>query len=336
MIHIILGPDHSMVREAVWSRALASDPDGQSTSTLDGDAARIQDVVMAAATIGFFSAGRTIIVENLLARHARGSGKGGDADWSRLFTGVPPATTLILADPSILTVPAPVKKALPEDTEVISCNPPRGRDLVDWIVARARSVGGSIDQNTARRLAVTLFPTSWSQKGRNPAFDRPPDMDALGHEIDKLSTAAHPDPVSEWHIQNLVATGESDQIFAFVDAASSGDIRRAAPELERLLAAGEDPHKILSQLCGSVELAVVMARADRRDPIEVGRELRLANPNRMGAIARSFRDRPRHFAPRVAAVLVEIDRKIKTGELRDPVDALYVALASIAALKSNS
>lgn len=333
MIHIILGPDHSMVREAARNRALASDPDGQSTSTLDGNSSSIQDVLMAAASIGFFSEGRTIVVENLLARHAKGAGKGGDADWGKLFTGVPPATTLILADSTVLGVPAAVKKALPRDAEIVVSDPPRGRDLVEWIVTRARSAGGSIDRNTAQKLAITLYPTSWSQKGRNPAFDRAPDMDALGNEVDKLATAAHPDPIGAWHIQNLIVAGDNDQIFAFIDAASSGDIRRAAPELERLLAAGEDPHKILSQLCGSMELAVVMARAERRDPVEVGKELRLANANRMTSIARSIRDQPPGFAPRVARVLEETDRKMKTGELRDPVDALFAALANIAALR---
>lgn len=71
MIHIILGPDYSMVREATKARAFASDPDGQSTTTLDGKTVSIQDVLMAAASIGFFSAGRTIIVEDLLGRFAK-------------------------------------------------------------------------------------------------------------------------------------------------------------------------------------------------------------------------------------------------------------------------
>ncbi|CAN5823246.1 MAG: DNA polymerase III subunit delta [Thermomicrobiales bacterium] len=333
MIYIILGPDNSMVREAARGRALTSDPDGQSTTMFDGNVVSIQDVLMAAASIGFFSEGRTIVVENLLARHAKGAAKSGDADWGALFSGVLPATTLILADPSVTAVPAAVKKALPKDAEVVNCDPPRGRELVEWIVARARSAGGTIDRGTAQKLAITLYPSSWSQKGRNPAFDRAPDMDALGNEVDKLAVAAHPDPVSDWHIQNLVAAGDNDRIFAFIDAASAGDMRRAAPELERLLAAGEDPHKILSQLCGSVELAVVMARADHRAPVEVGKDLRLANVNRMTSIARTIHEQPRNFAPRVARVLEETDRKMKTGELRDPVDALYAALANIAALR---
>jgi DNA polymerase III delta subunit len=272
----------------------------------------------------------------LLARFAKGPGKGNDADWSALFAGVPRETTLILADPSVLSVPAAIRKLLPADAEVVLCDPPRGRDLIDWITIRAKSAGGKIDKQTATRLAETLYPASWSRKGNNPAFDRPPDMEALGNEVDKLVTAAWPDPVADTHIRDLIAHGDNDQIFSFIDAASAGNIAKAAPELDRLLAAGEDPYKILSQLCGSVELAVVMSRADRRNPVDVGKDLRLANANRMTSVARSVQNQPRNFAPRVARALEETDRKMKTGELRDPTDALYSALASIAALKTGS
>jgi DNA polymerase-3 subunit delta len=333
MIHLILGPDYALARQEMQRLMLASDPDGESTSVLDGSAVSVQDVMMATASLGFFSAGRTIVVEGLLAKHAKGTGKGATADWGTLFASVPAETTLILVDHTVLSVPAAVKKALPADAVVVPCDPPRGRDLVEWIATRARAGGGTIDRNVAQRLAITLYPAGWSQKSRNPAFDRPPDMEGLGHEVDKLVVAAHPGPVTEDHIRALVAAGDNDQIFGFIDAASAGNIERAAPELERLLAAGEDPYKILSQLCGSVELAVAMDRADRRDPAEVGKDLRLPNVGRMNAVARSVRDQPRHFAPRVGRVLEETDRKMKTGELRDPVEALYYALASIASLR---
>ncbi len=336
MIHLILGPDYAMVRDAVRRRMLASDPDGQSTSIMDGGSVSLQDVMMATASLGFFSAGRAIVVEGLLAKHAKGMGKGNAADWQGLFASVPAETTLILADASVISVPAAVKKVLPPDAELVLCDPPRGRELVEWIVSRARSSGGSIERPVAQKLATTLYPASWSQKSRNPAFDRPPDMEGLGNEVEKLVLAAHPGPVTDVHIRNLIETGDNDQIFAFIDAASSGAIDRATLELERLLAAGEDPYKMLSQLCGTAELAAVMNRAERRDPAEVGKDLRLPNPGRMNAVARSVREQPRNFAPRVVRVLEETDRKIKTGELRDPVEALYFALASIASLRHGA
>jgi DNA polymerase III delta subunit len=330
MIHVILGPDHSIVKAMARSQAAASDPDGQNTSWLDGASVSLQDVLMAVASVGFFTAGRTIVVENLISRYSKSDA----AEWKSLLGGVPEGSTLILADPAVLTVPAAVKKGLPANAEVTSCDPPRGRDLVEWIVARGKQSGGKIERNVAQTLARTLYPTSWSQKGKNPAFDRPPDMEALGNEVDKLVTAAHPDAVSEWHIQKLIAQGDNDQVFAFIDAAASGNLRKAVGELDRLLAAGEDPYKLFAQLAGSVELAAVMVKAERRDPVEVGRELRLPNANRMTSIARSVREQPANFAPKVVSVLEEVDRQMKTGELRNPVDAIYTALARIAGLRA--
>jgi DNA polymerase III delta subunit len=330
MIYVLLGPDRSLVRVAARQRARASDASGEETTTLDGATSSLQDVLMAVASVGFFSAGRTIVVENLIQRH----GKGAAAEWSALFAGVPDSSTLILADASVSSLPAAVKKALPQSAEVVLGDPPRGRDLVEWAVGRAKASGGKLDRGVAQKLVQTIYPTSWAQKARNAAFDRPPDLEALGNEIDKLVSAALPGEVSEWHIQQLVAAGDSDQVFTFLDAAAAGNLRQATVELDKLLAAGEDPYKVLSQLASAVELSAVMSLADRRDPVEVGRDLKLPNANRMTSIARTVRDQPRGFAPLVARVLEEVDRQMKTGELRNPVDALYTALTRIAALRS--
>lgn len=329
MIHILLGPDYSLVRAAAKARAQVSDPGGQETTTLDGASVSLNDVLMAVSSIGFFSAGRTVVVDNLMQRY----GKLGTPEWASLFQGVPEASTLILADSSVQSIPAAIKKALPASADVFMGDPPRGRDLVEWIVARGKTTGGKIERGTAQTLARTLYPTSWNQKSKNPAFDRPPDIEALGNDVDKLVIAAWPDEVSDWHISMLIPVGDNDQVFTFIDAASSGDLRKAVVELDRLLAAGEDPFKLLALLAGSVELAAVMSTADRRDPAEVGKDLKLTNANRMTSIARSIQGQPNGFAPRVARVLTEVDRQIKTGELRNPTDAIYTALARIAHLR---
>jgi DNA polymerase III delta subunit len=329
MLHVLLGPDSSLVQAAARQRALASDPSGQETVMLDGMAISLKDALMAVASIGFFSAGRTVVVEGLIQKH----GKVAATEWAALFDGIPAASTLILADHAVLSLPIAVKKALPSGAEVYIGDPPRGRDLVEWITARAKSTGGKLDRGVAQKLAQTLYPSSWNQKARNAAFDRPPDLEALGNEVDKLVTAALPGEVSDWHISRLIVTGDNDQVFTFIDAASSGNLRQATVELDKLLAAGEDPYKIFAQLASSVELAAVMSAADRRDPVDVGKDLKLPNANRMTSIARSVREQPRGFAPHVARVLEEVDRQMKTGELHNPTDALYTALARIAALR---
>lgn len=335
MIAVILGPDASMVRAEVRRRVTAADPSGQSTTIMDGKTAGLHDVQMAVASIGFFGAGRVIVVEDLIARLGKqGARDGGSVpDWPALFASVPNVTMLVLADPSLATLPVGVKKALPSDASVTLCEPPRGRELTRWIQDRAAAQHSSIDEPTARLLAETLYPQSWTTKSNNPAFDRPPDLELLNNEIAKLAVAAAPRPIAAADVRTMTMQGDTDQIFAFIDAASTGRLAQAVTELDRLLAAGEDPHKLLAQLSQTVELSVVMGASTGRQPADVGRSLKLSNANRMNAIARGLRGQPPHLPTRAAEALKTADRRLKTGELRDPVDALHQAIATIAAAR---
>lgn len=336
MIAVILGPDSSMVRAEIRRVVNEADPSGQSTSTIDGKTSGLHNVQMAVASIGFFSTGRVIVVDDLIARLGKqGARDGGSVpDWPALFGTVPDTTTLILADPSLSALPAAVRKALPSHAHVTVCDPPRGRELIRWIQARAREEDVSIDDPTARLLIETLYPRSWTTKPNNPAFDRPPDLELLGNEIAKLAVTAASEPITSAHIRAMTMQGDSDQIFAFIDAASSGRLDQAITELDRLLAAGEDPYKLLAQLSQTVELSVVMGAASGQQPADVGRSLKLPNVNRMNAIARGLRNQPADLAPRAAGALKSADRRMKTGELRDPIDALHEAIARIVAART--
>lgn len=331
MIVIAVGPDASMVRHSVATHARKADPDGQSTSEMDGNAATMSDVIQAIGSAGFFSAGRVVIVHNFIAKMNKTGGRGRNApDWAGLFGAVPEASTLILADPTLLSVPAGIRKALPADAVTFEGDPPRGPALLKWIRNGASSLGSSMDEMTARQLAERLYPQSWQRKSNNPAFDRPPDLELIRGEVTKLATAADPGPITTEHIDLLVARGDDDRIFGFIDAVVRGDLAGATTELDRLVAAGEDPHKILAQLGQTIELTSVLASAGRREPAQVGREIGLSNPNRMTAIARGLRSSSPGRAHRAVRVLTTADRMMKTGQLRDPMDVLSYIISGMA------
>lgn len=330
MIAIVLGPDGSMARDAVRGILRDRDPSGQSTSTIDGKTATLGDIQMDASSVGFFSAGRVVIVEDVMARLGKASARDGATPpaWADLFAAIPDATTLILLDPSLPAVPAAVKKALPKSATIFLSDPPRGRDLLSWIEVRAADEGSRIDAPAAKHLAETLYPQSWSAKSNNPAFDRPPDLEALGNEIAKLAVAAHSGSITPALITSLIAPGDTDRIFGFIDAATQGRIGEATVQLDRLLSAGEDPAKVLAQLSQTVELSVVMAAAGRRSAGDVGKELRLPNPGRMSSIERGLRGQPSGRAKQLGETLEAADRRMKVGELRDATDILYEVLAA--------
>lgn len=340
MIACVVGPDHSMARTEAQRIARTSDPSGDNTSWLDGQTASmsLRDVLMAVSSVGFFSLRRTIVVEGLMTRLSRSATKpdsrSGGSDptgWSELMSGVPAANTLVLLDPALASVPAALKRTLPEAASVFIADPPRGSALVSWIQDRARASQSEIDTRTARDLASRLFPQGWSARSNNPAFDRPPDLEALGHEIDKLATAAHPDAITMSTIANLTPSIENDQVFKFIDAVTAGNVSAAVTELDRLLAVGEDPHKLLAQVAQSAELGVVMANAGRRAPADVGKAIKLGNANRMNAIARGLERGGATLSNQTIGIVERVDRQLKTGEIRDPVDALHALITGIAA-----
>lgn len=335
MISIILGPDYALAHQRRQEIRQQRDPSGDSTSTLDGKSVSIHQVIMDISSIGFFSAGRIVIVEDLIARLGKQGAKdgGNTPDWPALFAAVQPESTLILVEPSLQSVPAAVKKALPQDATVDVSRPPRGPQLVGWIQKTAKAHGSMIDQGAARDLAMSLYPQSWAQEPRNPAYDRPPDMEMLGNEIAKLALAAHPGPITQGHIREMVARESDDKLFTFLDAASVGNVGVAIVELQKLLDAGEDPAKLLAQLSQNIELGAVMSAAGRRNPADVGKEIGLANANRMTSIQRGLQGQSMSSALRRVPLAADADRKMKTGALREPLDALYDAILSIAATR---
>jgi DNA polymerase III delta subunit len=325
-----------MVRDAVRELLRQRDPDEQNTSRFDGRSVKPGDVHTAAASAGFFGVGRVVIVEDFLARFAKGTGKSASGpDWVTLFAAIPAENTLLFVDPSLASVPAAVKKALPKDAVVRFGDPPRGRDLLQWMIAVARENEAELGEREARFLADRLYPQSWSQKANNPAYDRPPDLGLIRQEITRLALSAYPDRITTELIQSEVDRGDEDKIFKFLDAAISGNLEVALPELDRLLVAGEDPGRLLSQLAQNVELSSVVVSAGSRSPADVGKDIGMNNPNRMTMIARGVQGIGRERLGSTLDAVTSADRRIKRGELKDQIDGLYDALTSIAAARRS-
>lgn len=335
MIVIILGPDFGLARRAL-KRVLADrDPSGQSTSWMDGNSTGIAAVIGNIASIGFFSEGRVVVVENLLARLGKQGAKdgGNPPDWAGLYANVPDASTLILLDPSLTDLPSLAKKPLPKDAIVEKSAPLRGPALLDWMIGIAKSAGGNMDKATAQDLAMTLYPQNWSAAPSNPMYDRPPDMELLENEVQKLVLAAYPDPVSRETIRAMTPREEQDQIFAFLDAAGAGNVPVAMQELDKLLAVGEDPAKLLAQLSGNIETGTVIAAGGKRQANAIATDIAVKNPRQVQSLQRSMQGMSPAVAQTRARIAGEADKKFKTGQLKDPLDALYDTILRIAHMR---
>ena len=343
MIFITLGPDAAMCRKETKRIVEEHDPSGSNTSRLDGKTLRVTEAITMVATPSFFGGGRVIVIDDLLARSFRGidgvdsdsetetpkSGKT-SADLSSLFASIHPENVLLLAEPSLASVPSAVAKQLPKEAQVIVGDPPRSHALIKWMQDQAVSNGTILERDAAQLLAEMLFPQTWSAKPSNPRYDRPPDLDQLSSEISKLGQYAHPDLISRQHVNALTDTALSDRLFSFVEQAVAGNLMNAVKDLESFDIHGDDAHRAANQLYQQIELSTVLAAAESVDPGAVGRDLGLSNPQRMFGVARSPRP-----ASAVESVLeaVNTDRRIKNGRLKGVDDAIYDLITDLAEAK---
>jgi DNA polymerase III delta subunit len=346
VIYFVHGPDRLLSREAVLAITADLDPSGSNTTWLDGRETSFGSVASAVGAASFFDSPRIVIVVDLLARTIGDSQTGestgtaqnragrGRAELESLVSAVPESHHLIVFEPTLTSVPAMLKSAVP-GMKVVAGEPPRGPALVGWIEAAARDAESRIDRHTAQRLAETLFPQTWQRKPNNPRFDRPPDLALLKAEIEKLALAAHPAPISVDHIASLTPAVPDQRVFRFLDAALMGDLRSGLDELERLITGGEEPAMLLAQLLGQMELATVAAAAGGKNADEVARDLGAVAPGRLSSVIATTRRQPTR-AVCTAGAGASTDRNLKTGRVRKPEDALRDLVLALATFTPES
>lgn len=345
MIVIIYGTDAGTAQSRLAAVLQEHDPSGEATSSFDGKTAPLGEIINAIASVGLLAPKRVIVVRDLLSRAKSGrSGKsesaGGETasaiDVGPLFAAVPAINCLILVDTELSTIPAAVRKQLPPDAIVIEAEPPRGQALIDWLCRTAAANDSKLDPRTARLLAERCFPGTWSTKPSNPLYDRPPDIELLKHEVEKLALCAYPNPISPQHVETMVAAKEQDRLFPFVEATTSGRLAPALKELDALTSVGDDPYRVSAQVFQQIELAAVLdAAGPRGDPAGVGKAIGLSNPRRMSALAAGRRGQPTDVTRQDIATAVEVDRRSKNGRLRAGSDVLYEMTAALAAIRAT-
>lgn len=340
MIALIVGPDAASARAETTSLLRQHDPDGLNTSRLDGKPISIDEAISAVSTPAFFGGGRVIVIDDLMARASKGAADGTETptsgrsfDFAKLFESVAEGNVLILVDQPLGSVPAAVKKVTPAGTHVFGGEPPRGAALIDWLQRQSEKAGSRLDTKTARLLAERTFPQTWTTKPSNPAYDRPPDLDRLRNEIDKLALAAHPNPITSEVVESMVSTTSEDRLFPFIEAVVTSKLTEAIPALESFQASGEDAGRLIAQVFQQVELAAALPVAGAgQDPATIGKDLGLTNPNRMIGVAKTAR-RGRIAPTRMLKIVLDTDRKIKRGVLRHGDDVVYhLVTAEVASL----
>ena len=318
VITVLLGPDRFLVKTALDELLQSNDPSGFNTALFDAEATPASELISAVSTPPFLGPVRMVAINNLLSisRNQR------DRDLDEIVASLQPGVHLILVDPSLSSLPAAAKKSLPIDTHMRSSAPPRGNDLREFTQARFNESGTRIESTALIMVLDRLFPGTWQRAAGNPAFDKPPDLQRLHTEIDKLVTAANDGLVTVSLVEALVALDHEERMFSFQDAILRGDKRAAVHELSQIPVAGDEAPRILAQLYQQIEYARAAVSAGQpTDPLEAGKALGMTNPNRMKAVQRSVA-RPAAYFDALLNLALESDRRVKSGTERDPRSAL--------------
>jgi DNA polymerase III delta subunit len=343
MIYFVHGPDRFLAREAATGLVMKVDPSRTNTSWLDGRETSLDRLVAEIGTVSFFGDPRVVVVTDFVARSERSSNAttgntrkkpqpAKKSDLEILLQSAPHEHILVLLEPTLAGLPAALKP-FADGITVVSGDAPRGDALISWIMVTAQELDSAIEKRGAVRLAQSLFPQSWQRKSTNPRFDVPPDMSLLRQELEKLALAAHPGQIEEALIEASVPQGAQHRLFGFIDAAIVGNVPQATNELDRLLAAGEDPSMILAQVLGQVELLTIAKAAGGRHAERIASDLGSVSASRMSAVQSAS-----HHVANPADVLeiaLGIDRRLKTGRVRQPQEALHLLVAELAACRPN-
>jgi DNA polymerase III delta subunit len=340
VIIVALGPDRWLSRRTVESAIDEYDAERLNTTRYSSEEDPFDQVVAAASTPSFFGSARVIVATGYMPRENRaapGAGKPRSQKTRKkrenpietlISASEEAGCVLILHEPTRAGLPSALKNALTSDARVVPGEPPRGSALVDLVMRGFERRGVHIDRDTVRLLLSTLFPGQWEQKPSNAAYDRPPDLELLINEVEKLALAAEDDILTADVVMQMVMQAAQDRTFPIIDSVLAGIQREALRELEGLPPSDDERLRQLSQLYQTMEYVSATGQAGRpSDPATTAQQLGMSNPRRIGPVLRALAAMPAD-PDQMLLRAREADFRLKRGIDPSPLDAFYRLIAA--------
>ena len=343
MLHLIHGDDAATVRAAVTRLRVVHDatpPGNLNAFMLDGEKASAGEIINACDAFSLLGGGRYVEVRGFLSRYTvapegqRGRRKAADFDallpLAKYLPTLPETTTLVLWETTTLNftpLPASVREALLSG-EVTAANLPAATDRAAWLAwvrDRALAENVRIAKPAAEALLSTLGPAATGAAG----------VLRLESEVAKLATYAEDDggTITPEHVALLVTGAADEQAFAWLDAVIGGNARDAIHRTEGLLAAGEEPMRLLALLASQVGYLTRAKRLGNASENAVAQALGVP-PGRAYHLLRAARGTD---AGKLAAAIRDVaaaDEAVKTGVAASDADALLWAVLQVARVGS--
>lgn len=328
--HLFHGHDEFAMAEHVAAlEAQLGDPSLASLNTtrLDGRTVRLPEVQAACGAMPFLADFRLVVVEGWLTR-LLSKAEEGEAD-EAAEPAAPRETLNALAayleeQPDTARLVLVERRDLPEKNAVLKAaqgkpwalvkkfDLPKGEQLVQWILARAKTEGGAFTREGALALA-----------------EAEGDPRALGNEIIKLLTYVNFDrPVEAADVYTLTPASAEARIFDFVDAIGQRRARVAQAELHKLLD-HEEPLYVLGMIVRQFRFILLAKELleSRRSEAEVATTLGL-HPFPAGKVCAQSRNFSLAGLEAIYHRLLDCDADIKSGQA-DPAAALDVLIVEL-------
>ena len=327
-IAVFYGKDDFSAREALDALKAELDSDGQlsdSAVRVEGPSARPDELLALCLTTPFLSANRLVIVQGLLGRFEaagrRRRRRTADVElgqWEGFvegLRGLPETTALVFLDGE-LRAQNPLLRALRPLADVREFKALPQGEVASWIKRRAERLGVSVEARAIAALAGLVGNHLWT----------------LDSELQKLAVYADGGQITEDNVRSLVSLARDPSVFAMVDAAIEGRPRDAAGLLQRLLADGEPPQRLLTMIARQYRLLLLTKEllAQRVRAPEISARLQVQG----FVIQRLLKQAPAYTIERLRRAyrkLLEADLSVKRG-VYDDETALQLLLLELAGL----
>ncbi len=241
---VVFGDEPFLKREVLLAlrRAVLGDEEGAfSLTTLTGRDAQPRDVFDALATVALFGPGqRLVLIEEADDFVSRYRGELED------YIAKPKKSGVLVLDVKTWASNTRLYKAVDERGLQIQCKLPTPARLTKWLVQRAKKQhGAALDPAAAERLTEMVEP----------------DLGLLDQELARLALLVRgEEPITPELVEQHVGSWRTKTTWDLIDSAAGGDARGALVQLDRLLAAGENPIALLGQISSTLRRFAAAAR----------------------------------------------------------------------------
>jgi DNA polymerase-3 subunit delta len=317
-IYIFHGEDGPAIREAVANlqSKLGDATTAEMNTTRLGGNITLDALRNAAQAMPFLAARRLVIAHNAVKAFSSPEGK---ARFTEFLNQIPPSTALVLHESTAFEDRHWLMKwadASEGRAFVRQFDLPKGPQLANWLVLRAKEIGGEIQPAAAAALAQML--------GSDKA--------AAEQELDKLlAYANYARAITAADVEMVsLPSGEHGDFFGLIDALSAGNGAKAIRALQDLLEERELIPLYFS-LVGHFRALLQshdLLDAGRTD-VDIAKQLGI-HPYRAQKLAGQAKRFSMESLQRIYARLLEYDEQIKTGEI-EPDLAMETFIAELSA-----